>query len=59
MLQIVSDFLEPVDNDIPTNEERRLRDLDKEAEEEDDGDYDPNLRAETYALKCSDDIDEI
>lgn len=59
MLRIIPNFLEPVDDDIPIEEERRLHDSEDELEDDDDGNDDPNLGAEAYSPESGDDMDEI
>lgn len=55
MLRIDLDFVEPFDDDMPTDKERKIKDLDKELEKEEA--MDPNLEAATYGPDVDDDID--
>lgn len=56
LLQIGPNFVQPVDNDVPTDEELQMIDSDIESMEEDD--EDPDLVEEAYSPDISDDIDE-
>lgn len=58
MLQIVLNFIELVDNDVPTNDDHLLHNLNLELDEEDDTD-DPDMGAEAFGLDLDDDMDEM
>lgn len=52
LLWVGPEFVDPVDNDMPTNEERKLRDFDIESEEEEAAD------PKASGLDVHDDIDD-
>lgn len=57
LLQIGPDFVKPVDNDVPIDEEQKMRDFDINSEENKE-DTDLDLGAEAYGPDVDDDINE-
>lgn len=58
MLWIRPNFIDTVEDDVPTNEELRMHDSDMESNEEEDVD-DPNLGEEAYDPETDDDMDDV
>lgn len=56
LLWIGLKFVEPIEDNVPTNEEQQLRDLDIELQKEEA--VDPDMRAEVYGPEDDNDIED-
>lgn len=54
MLSIGPNFIEPIKDDVPTDEEHRLRDSDLESDEKEEADN-PDLGVKVYGPESDDD----